>query len=527
MLSLRNRWLLVGFVILLFGIGVRAWGLTDEPMWLDEAYSAYAASKGWHFLWAVVPAYETHPPFYYSLLRGWTLIVGDGLLGHRSLGVVAGSIALPVVALAARDAARASGLADRAGLIAVSALAAASVSPVLVEMAREVRPYPLMIMAYALGIWALMRIAARGRLEGVPYAAYLACSALMLWLHNMGPLYAAAMGLALLVVAWPRTPRDWGWLVGGHAIVLLVWSPALVILLDQAPMWIKATWLKFSTANLWRRVTLIWTGNGDGLRAAVALLVLAALWRVRKVPAGRRIAGALLILAIFPVAVSLILSATVAPVFIIRTMTALAVPAMVLIGIGAGGYAGKVKWLLWAAAIYLLVDQGTADVDARIANRPQEDWYAAARWVGARAKPGDLVYAYPNESALPFDRAVRDLGLPLQTRPIPGEVPVLNPPPGSWYVSGSRGVPSLDQAHLRGIARDKVSRAAPTIWLVRGGPWAYDKGDVFVKELEAAGRLNTGHYYRFPIDIVGLQLNPPPPGGGGAEGDGGGGRRPQ
>ena len=516
MLSLRNRWLIVGLLVLSFGIAVRSWALAAEPMWLDEAYSAYAASKGWHFLWNVVPRYETHPPFYYSVLRAWTLIVGDGLMGHRLLGVVAGSIALPVTALAARDAARASGLADRAGLIAVLALAAAAVSPVLVEMAREVRPYPLMIMTYALGTWALVRIAARGSIRGWSYAAYLACVALMLWLHNMGPLYAAAMGLALLVVAWPKGAHDWGWLVGGLAIVLLAWSPALLILLDQAPMWIKSTWLTFSTVNLWRRVTQIWAGNGDGLRAAVGLLVLAALWRVRGHATGRRIAGALLILALFPVAVSLILSATVAPVFIIRTMTALAVPAMLLIGIGAGGYAGWAKWPLWAALIYLLVDQGKTDVHARIANRPQEDWYAAVRWIGARAKPGDLVYAYPNESALPFDRAVRDLGLPLRTRPIPGAVPVLNPPPGSRYVSGSRGVPSLDQVHLHAIATDGVSRAAPTIWLVRGGPWAYDKGDVFLHELEAAGRMNTGHYYRFPIDIVGLTARRDGPEGAGA-----------
>ena len=36
---------------------------------------------------------------------------------------------------------------------------------------------------------------------------------------------------------------DWLWLAGGGAIVLLIWLPALLILLDQAPMWVKATWL--------------------------------------------------------------------------------------------------------------------------------------------------------------------------------------------------------------------------------------------------------------------------------------------
>ena len=47
-----------------FALWTRLWNIGAEPMWLDEAYSAYAASKGWDFLWTVVPRYETHPPFY-------------------------------------------------------------------------------------------------------------------------------------------------------------------------------------------------------------------------------------------------------------------------------------------------------------------------------------------------------------------------------------------------------------------------------------------------------------------------------
>ena len=219
---LQWRWAILAGLLFLFGAAVRGWGIAAEPMWLDEGYSAYAAAKGWHFLWTVVPRYETHPPFYYSVLRAWTVVFGDGLLGHRSLGLAAGTTALVAVGLAARDAARTAGLDSRLGPIAAFALGAAATSPVLVEMAREVRPYPLMILTYAAGCWALMRIAARGTfVGGRAYPAYLACVTLMLWLHNMGPLYAAAMGLALLIVAWPRSGRDWAWIVGGHLIVLL------------------------------------------------------------------------------------------------------------------------------------------------------------------------------------------------------------------------------------------------------------------------------------------------------------------
>ena len=63
----------------LIGLAVRAWHIGSEPFWLDEAYSAYAADHDWSFLLHVVPRFETHPPFYYSLMHVWAQAFGDGL----------------------------------------------------------------------------------------------------------------------------------------------------------------------------------------------------------------------------------------------------------------------------------------------------------------------------------------------------------------------------------------------------------------------------------------------------------------
>jgi len=169
-------------MIAALAMGVRAWGIGDEPMWLDEGYSAYAAAKGWHFLWTIVPRYETHPPFYYSLLRAWTLVAGDGLVAHRLLGLLCALAALPLIALAALRSARLAGAAPAA--VTLAALMLAAFSPILVEMSREVRPYPVMILVYAAATLALLAIAER-RAAGLPlagraFAAYLACVALML-----------------------------------------------------------------------------------------------------------------------------------------------------------------------------------------------------------------------------------------------------------------------------------------------------------------------------------------------------------
>ena len=51
-------------------------------------------------------------------------------------------------------------------------------------------------------------------------------------------------------------------------------------------------------------------------------------------------------------------------------------------------------------------------------------------------------------------------------------------------------------------------RDRPTIWLLRLGPWAYDKGDVFLEEL-AVGRVEVGRWKDGAIDIVGLRKRSP------------------
>jgi hypothetical protein len=259
---------------------------------------------------------------------------------------------------------------------------------------------------------------------------------------------------------------------------------------------------KYSSADILRRATYMFTGGRDDFRAAAAVLALcggAVLWR-----AGRRgLLAALLILALLPVTMSVLVSATIAPVFIIRTMTALAMPAMLLMGLGIGWGWKRAGWLLPVAALgWLCTAQGSADIRTR--QQLKRDWYRTMEWLAPRFRPGDIVFAYPNEGALPFDRAVRDYRLTMPSRPIPTAIPTLSPPPGSWYVSGSRGVPSLDRAHLRAIAEEPATRAVPTIWLLRLGPWAYDKGDVFLEEL-SKGRVPVDSFKDGAIEIVGLR----------------------
>lgn len=491
----NERWIpaLVALAAAAVGIGFRGWQIFAEPLWLDEAYSAFAAGKDFAFLWHVVPRYETHPPFYYTLLHLWEAPFGDSLIALRSLGLIAGLATPPVLGWCAAAIARRLGwdARRRAWLVALT-FAFACLSFPLIEMTREVRPYPLIILVYALAIRALLGVAERG-LRSRAYAAYLLCLTLLLWLHNLGPLWGMALGLALLVtMRWER--GGWLRLVGGHAIVALLYLPALAILLDQAPTWVAKTWLQFSWTGLWSRVAMLYTVPGwQGLTAlALAILAAIALW-----PRDRRLLAMLLILALVPLALSIALSVTIAPVFITRTMTPVAVPTLLLLAIGAAG--SRPVWLGPIVAFALAANLIAVDIQVR-ANGPMQDWYRAVAWLQRHVRPGDRILAYPNEGALPMERALRDKGLDWPVDPIPAPVPALGEV--GTHPTGSRGVLSLSPERLHAIAQSPTVKAIPTIWLLRLGEKTYDPGDVMLHEI-AAGRRFAGSYTDSAIKIAG------------------------
>jgi hypothetical protein len=377
----------------------------------------------------------------------------------------------------------------------------------LVEMSREVRPYPVLILVYAASLFALFRLGRRARdglgVGGGAYLLYLLTLALTLWLHNLGPLYGLAIGIALLalVIRPGLDRRDWLWLVGGHAAVAVVYLPALRIMLDQAPTWISSTWLKFSFKGLQTKLAALYAVPGPVQEPITLLLALLGLWALLRIRGGWRVGIALLSMAIVPAAISIALSVWVAPVFIMRTMTPIAVPAILLFATGAVAQRGLWRWPAIGALLYIVSQTIVVDIRARRGGA-QQDWYGTVRWLEQRFQPGDVLYAYPNEGALPFDFAVRDLKLRLPSRQIPTPVPSLGV--GGWNPTGSRGVVSLPRDRLRVIAQSPEARAVPTIWLLRLGPWAYDKGDVFLEELNR-DRTHVGQWRSGPIDIIGLR----------------------
>jgi len=488
-------------VVLSIALWSRAWQLAAWPLWLDEAYSAFAAEQGLRFIWTILPTYETHPPFYSSVLSLWSSIAGTSLLGFRSLGLAVALATLPMVWAAARELAR--NIGQNQNWLGLMALALFAVAPAIVDMSRLVRPYYLMILVNMAGCWAILRIARElrddGRLPPLAWWIYITCLILLVWLHSLGSLYATALALGLIIAAAPQALLGhWKTYLAGHLLAAVAVAPALYILVDQAGQWTQATWLGFYPDNIPYNLQLLY-GVDELIGSAIAAaLVGAALWSM---PAGRKRLGlALLAISVFPIAMAIIVSMTVAPVFLVRTLVAASVPVLLLFAAGAG--TRLVTRALFAVLVAMALIR-TAQVQQL---GPEQQWNEAVAWLAPKLGPADIVYAYPNEGALPFRYALRYAGVSVMIRDVPSGIPARDPV--GWYPTGSRGVQSLPPERLAQIADDPISQRTPTIWLLRPSQEYYDRNDAFLRVFKTR-RDETARLELGPIEIVGLRRRAP------------------
>jgi uncharacterized membrane protein len=160
----RFRFLVLCFALALFALLLRLPTLSSRSLWLDETYSAWFAARPLHELWTQVPLYETHPPFYYTLLKGWRALFGTGEAALRSLSVLASVLSVVSIPVCVR-AARLGAWAERIGLLAGLLLAVNAQS---ILFAQQARPYALHALAGMLAVFFACMLVAELAHPSVP-----------------------------------------------------------------------------------------------------------------------------------------------------------------------------------------------------------------------------------------------------------------------------------------------------------------------------------------------------------------------
>ena len=261
---------------------------------------------------------EDSPPGYFFLVRAWSSLAGISEVGLRSLSALLGLLATLLFFGLARQL-----LPPRAAIAAAGLYA---IHPFLIEIAREARPYSLLICLSTASLWLLFRIAA-GQAGLTSRLVFVAVTAALLYTHYFALLFISAEALALAIV-W-RRPSGLA-LFGAAGLLFLPGGLEMVrragdIGSGQRHIWVKVAdsdwslgaWLQAGLA-LPKKLLVggvfipdSWLGRGVLLALGLLVLViLAVAWRAwfRR---DRRQALTLAILLVAPVLATLVLDAAI------------------------------------------------------------------------------------------------------------------------------------------------------------------------------------------------------------------------
>ena len=485
-----GRFALILGVAALAAILVRFIGIGSRALWLDEAYSAWFSGMSWAGIWAEMPKYETHPPTYYSILKLWRELFGDSAGALRGLSATAGVAAVPVVALAARELGSLAKV-RRPLLFAALACLLLALSPRLVTVGQDARPYALLLLAYAgaLTFWLRLSRSFRGseRSDGAlaDWAGLGATTVAVLWLHGLGILYAAALlGALVFTAAHSATRGRRIRLAATVSATAILYLPCLLMMAGRTGDW-SSGWLHWdpiafpgALLDLYGLHRLDESATPIGARVLMAVLLfvgIRSLWRSGERP----LAGGLALLLLFPPLAAAIISQLGFPLFLPRTLAGVLAPAYLIAAL-AIAQLPKPRLALAAGAVALLFAVNLAQTLARPS---LEKWDVAAAILEREMKPGDVVWAYPNDVQLPLERA-------LASRPsivaIPARYPALDA--AGYRRSGSPAVVTIDAEMARDWVRKNRPAPGGTIWLVWMGTAISDPDGSVVAEL-SQGRL--------------------------------------
>lgn len=479
-------------LILIAAALLRGWPVATWPLWLDESWSRWLAEQDWRSLVDSTARFDTHPPLYYSLLRLWLTVAPHSPAGMRMLSVLAGVATAAAAVLCARQ----MPAVRRSRPLQLVAGGLAAMSPALVIAGQQARPYALLALAFALALGLALRLLrAGGRRWWIGYAAALS---MVLWLHNLGFLFAAALGLGLIgaLAAEGRLRAEIRPFLLAHIAAALLWLPVLLGILDQRRAWTSG-WLRFVPGDVPQGLAIGLAGPGIG---ALLVLLFAALGAVAMARdrAGRGPLLLLLSAALAPAALEIMLSATASPVFLPRTLVPSAVPLLLLAVAGLGRLRSPRE--RGAAAFALAMVLGFAS--ASLATRPAEEkWDQLGAWLSAHVGAGEEVWLLPNEIALPLRYAAPKL----RAHGIPAEFPAPSHP-GPRY-SGTRAVPGLSEADAARLAVDARARGVRGVWVVSRFPGLFDPSGALPKALgdpvsseEGYTPLTVEHYRFAPFN---------------------------
>ncbi len=439
-------------ILVLAGAALRAIGLGDDPLWLDEANGVLIAGRS---LPGIVEALsrDGNPPLHYFLLHGWTTIFGSSEAAVRGLSALLGLALIPAVFGLMR-----SMFPTRSGA-AIAAAAVVTVSPLHVYYSQEARMYSLTPLLGAGALWTLHRALETGRRSML--AAHAILLAAGLYTHNHFLFVLPLAPAAAVLAPGPRgRVRGAAEASGAVALAVLLWAPWVPVLQEQAASgvgaWIPGIWERtppmlalaksfeaMGVGGLFpgylRELGLVtrevlppagWTivrWIGAGLATFLVGLALAPRPRAADAapPAAERVATLrLLLLLVLPLLLPWLASLLVRPVYLVGRYEMVGFVAFAGL-VGLGGEASGARFgramRFGAAGVWVVLAAVVLAAYFQVQARAFPHELRIAQWLRGNASAGDVV-VFPGLSRAVGEYYLSRWEHPADRRSFPAEV---------------------------------------------------------------------------------------------------------
>ncbi len=384
------------FAVLSIGAGLRLFQLWKAPLWYDETFSA-SLSRLPLLDMLQATAGDVHPPLYQLLI--WPIgQLGGGAFWFRSLSVVCSVVSLYLLWLICKQIR----LSDTCSLVAVGL---AAITPLDLHFAQEARQYALLQMLDLAGVLAVLKRR---------WLWICITGTAMLYTHNYGGFYLAAMGAASLAIELlyttahpfetddPRIPTiksAFPTLLHAYAAPVILWLPWVFVLAGQMRQVAGGYWIQFTWGNVLYVINCLFWGFGLPEQAQpVAVFILAAILFLALLAARKDRLYIPVWFGLAPLAMAVIVSLVWQPVLLFRGLVGSA-PFLYILVANLITRPGS-KSMRYAVLATLLPILLVGVINHYIANPANKDGGTSAilSLVDDHYKPGDLL-VYTNDAA--------------------------------------------------------------------------------------------------------------------------------
>jgi len=400
-------------VIIAAGLALRL--AVPRGIWLDEAISIHQARLSLHDLFRNLYNGDRQPPLYHLTLWLTIRAFGHGEFAVRLPSLIGGTLVIPALYELGRE------LYDRrTGLIAA---AFASVSPVLIWYAQEVRMYEFVALFGLLALLTQLRVIRHGTM--LNWAAYILATAALLWSHYFGLLLVGVQQLVFVAVlvhrkrnGQPTGPLALGFAYSAAVLVMQL-VPLLVFAHHQYQVTAGAAGSPSGTYDLLSFYSVLanmaWALWGYQPDATTVLL--AAMWPLFLLGSlvllgrgGSRQTMSLAAAAIALVGLLIAVSAFDRSLFELRNFLLLVPLVLLLIARLVTGWIRQPRArLLVAGGVVLTLIVGLADQQLNKANPRLFDFRSAIQDIRADAGPNSLVLFEPSDMRYVLEYYAPDL----------------------------------------------------------------------------------------------------------------------